>query len=375
MVPIAATGTRRFLLHQGVPVPVPSSPAEMLRSPLLSLAGRMRMVKEPFVPRREAVDDESVAAFVRRRFGDEVASRFFEPLISATSGADPEQVLVRYAMPKLVAQEQRAGSILKAQLRAARDARRNATAPPTPPHSWPGGLGTMVARLAGTLAAALHLDTAVAAVTPHLDGVELVELSGHQHRFDAVVLALPAVALGALRFPASLQDQLAPLASMPHASPVTVSLGYRRDQVRHPLDGFGVLVPATERRRVLGLQFTSSLFPDRAPTGHVLLTVTLGGARQPAHLALADDALVEMAMEESAELLGIEGAPVHASVQRWPAALPLAVAGHGARLGAARVAEEMAPRLAFTGAWRAGSSLGEVMEGGVAAAERLLADA
>jgi oxygen-dependent protoporphyrinogen oxidase len=162
---------------------------------------------------------------------------------------------------------------------------------------------------------------------------------------------------------------------MPHASPVTVSLGYRREQVRHLLDGFGVLVPAAERRRALSLQFTSSLFPDRAPAGHVLLTATLGGARQPAHLTLPDDALVRIAADEAAGLLGISGEPLHASVQRWPAALPLPVSGHAARLAAAQRAEELAPRLALTGAWRAGSSLGEVMEGGVAAAERVLAHA
>lgn len=365
-------GGRRYLVHKGKPLAVPVSTGEMLASPLLSLAGRVRMLKEPFVPRGEVREEESVASFVRRRFGDEVAARFFEPLVSGTSGADPEQVLVRYTMPTLAAQEERSGSILKARLRAARRSRGSAGTAEPLPQSWPGGLGTFVERLHRALTATSHFDTAVTSIDIVADRVVLTDARGGSASFEAAILALPAVALGALRFTPAVPD-LAAVASMPHASPVIVALGYRRDQVTHPLDGFGLLVPASERRPVLSVQFTSSLFPERTPPGHVLLTVTLGGARQPGHLALSDEELVAMASREATDLLGITGAPVLRTVQRWPAGIPLAVSGHRARLDAALRVEQSAPRLALTGAWRTGTSLGEVMLGGLRAAERVVA--
>lgn len=369
---IQPVGSRRYLVHRGRPVVVPSSPKEMLASPLLSLAGRVRMLKEPFIPRGASPEEESVAAFARRRFGDEVAARFFEPLVSGTSGADPEQVLVRFAMPLLAAQEQRAGSILKARLRAARQRGASGQRVAPPPRSWDGGLRTLVDRMANALNGTQHLGSPVVGVEPRVDGVELTDATGRTTRYDAAVLALPAVALGAIRFPAGVQQRVTPIASMPHASPITVALGYRRGQVAHPLDGYGLLAPASERRRVLSVQFTSSLFPGRAPADHVLLTATLGGARQPAQLALRDDELVAIAVAEVGGLLGVAGEPAFAIVQRWPAALPLAVSGHQARLDAASQVEAEERRLALTGAWRTGASLGEVMLGGLRAADRVL---
>lgn len=368
----AAVARRRYLVHEGRTVVVPSSPAEMLASPLLSLAGRMRLLKEPFVPRGQATDHESVAGFARRRFGDEVASRFFDPLVTGTTGADPEQVLVRYTFPALAAHERRSGSVLKGRLRAARDAQRNGATPVAGPRSFPDGLDRLPQRIATLLGASLRSGVRITDVTPLDGGVELVDASGATHRCIGVVLAVPAPALGALRLGVEASSLLTAVASMPHASPVVVALGYRRGDVAHPLDGHGVLAPSSERRQALSVQFTSTQFPGRSPDGRVLISVTLGGARQPAHVTMSDAALTTMAHQEVGELLGATAAPVFAAVHRWPAGLPLAVAGHADRLAAADRAELAMPRCVYAGAWRDGASLCEVMEGGIAAANRLL---
>jgi oxygen-dependent protoporphyrinogen oxidase len=159
---------------------------------------------------------------------------------------------------------------------------------------------------------------------------------------------------------------------MPHASLAVVALGYRRNDVTHPLDGHGLLAASSERRRLLGAQFTATQFPSHAPPDHTLVTVSLGGARSPTVMALSDAELLELAHGEVQQLLGATSQPVISEVARWPAALPLAVSGHGERLAAAQQVERDAHHLAFAGTWHDGLMVRDVMLGGVAAATRLL---
>ena len=158
---------------------------------------------------------------------------------------------------------------------------------------------------------------------------------------------------------------------MPLASIASVSLGFRRDQVRHPLDGSRLLVPSVEHRAILSVVFPSSLFPARAPRDHVLLTTFVGGARRPELLDRGEAGLIALVRTELAELLGATGTPVMSDVTIWRDALPQAVAGHGDRLAAADAVEAAAGPVVFTGAWRDGLSIGEVLLGGMHAADRL----
>lgn len=363
--------SRRYLVHRGEAVAVPTTTAEMLATPLLSVAGRLRMLKEPFVA-RGGDPEETVAAFARRRLGEEAAGRFIDPLVSGTSGGDPERLLAAYTFPTLVEFERRSGSILKGRMRASREARRTGHRLAGGAWSTAGGLATLVDRLTAPFTSALQLGTRVGAVQVTDRGVELAIDGGGRESADAVVMAVPAPALGAIEWHAA-GPGLAPVAAMPHASLATVSLGLRRDQVAHPLDGHGVLAPSAEGRRILTLLFVSSLFPDRAPPGHVLLTAVVGGTRH------ADDAtrpaaeLVALVREECASLLGVRGEPATVEVSRWPSAMPLAVAGHAGRLAAAAAVEAACPRVAFCGAWHDGLAVGDVMRGGIAAAERVAA--
>jgi oxygen-dependent protoporphyrinogen oxidase len=368
-----AGSQRRFLVHAGRVVAVPASPAELVATPLLSLAGRMRFLKEPFVPRGEPAPEESVAAFARRRFGEEGAGRFFDPLVSGTTGGDPEQLLAQYTFPAEVEFERRSGSVLKGRLRAARTARREGHAPAdSAPWSCAAGLEALPQHLAAALGEACRNGVRVTSVEVHAGSVELGDAQGGLHRADGVVLALPAPALGQVAIEAPESSAMPLVSSMPHASLVIAALGFRRDQVAHPLDGHGLLAASSERRRILGVLFSSSQFPDRAPAGHVLLTVSLGGARHPAVVSLDDDAVLELVMAELGQLLGVSGAPVAVEIQRWPAALPLAMAGHAERLAVTDRIEAASGRLAFVGTWRDGLMLRDVMQGGVAAADRLI---
>ncbi|HRP08011.1 MAG TPA: protoporphyrinogen oxidase [Gemmatimonadales bacterium] len=365
---------RRYLVHHGRLVAVPESTAEILASPLLSIGGRMRMLREPFVPRGGDDPEESVASFTRRRFGEEVAARFFDPLISGSSGADPEHLVACYTFPDMVAHERRSGSVLKGRVRAARKARREGRQQSGgEPWSFPEGLAGLQDRMLKALGPVSPAAGRVVEVEvlPDRAGVMVRHELGDSPRFDAAVMVLPARVLGGISVVGNGGVNLAPLATIPHASLVTVSLGYRRSQVAHPLDGHGVLVPSSERRRILAIRFSSSQFPGRAPDDHVLLTVTLGGARQPGQLALDDAALTAIATEEVAELLGASGRPVITRLARWPAAVALAVSGHGHRLAAAEQLEAGAQVLALSGAWRDGNGVMEGMQGALDAVDRL----
>jgi oxygen-dependent protoporphyrinogen oxidase len=333
----------------------------------------MRLLKEPFLPAGRPDPEESMASFTRRRFGEEAAARIFEPLGSVATGGDPEQLLARYTFPLYVEYERRSGSVLKGRLRAARTARREGTPPPITPFTWCGGLGRLPERIGAHLGAALRTGVAIEGITIAPDrSVVIHSASAGTESFDGAVVAIPAPAVGRLHLTAGAAPSLAPLASMPHASLVVVALGYRRAEVLHPLNGHGLIVGAREQRRTLMAQFTSSLFPGHAPADHVLLTVSMGGARQPNLVSLGDTALRDAAHEELRPWLGISGSPVMSEVVHWPAVLPLAVAGHDARVAAGAAVEAAVPQLAFAGMWHDGLLLHDVMRGGAAAATRLL---
>jgi len=362
---------RRYIVHGGVPTPVPGSASELLSTPLVSVAGRLRLLKEPFIAASAPGAEETVDAFARRRFGDEIAERLFDPLLAGTSGADPKQLLMRYAFPKLLEYEQLGGSVLKGARRAASAARaagRSGT-PSLGLWSCLDGLAEIPATVARHLGTRVRLG-AEATVRATGDGL-VVSWGGEEVAVDAVVLAVPAPALTRVAGTLPGGGALASTAAMPHATLVSLSLGFRREDVAHPIDGFGVLAPSGERRAVLGVLFPSAIFEGRAPAGHVLLTSFVGGMRRPELVTEPPDVLERIVREELATLLGVRGVPVFRHEARWTAALPQAVAGHGERLAAAAGVEAAEPRVAFAGNWHDGSSVGDAMLGGVRAVDRL----
>ena len=366
---------RRYLVHDGAPQLLPLSPGDLVATPILSVAGRLRMLKEPFVAKGRNDPDESVDAFARRRFGDEVAARLFDPLVAGTSGADPTQMLVRVAFPKLVEYEQIGGSVLKGAVRSRSQARRRGEALGGGLWSCRHGLGEIIEQLATLLGPQVRSGRPVVRVAARDNGYSVHTADGASAEVDGVIFACPASAFESLQLDFPGGDATRSVATIPHSSLVTVSLGYRREHVAHPLDGSGLLAPSSEGRRILGTLFPSTLFPERVPAGHVLLTAFAGGMRHPEVAEMTDASIVEMVRAELRDLLGAAGEPAFCEVRRWRAALPIATRGHAARLAPAAALEASRPGLRFTGAWRAGLAVHEVMLGGLRAAEQLVAPA
>ena len=297
------------------------------RSSLFTGGGRVRIACEALVPRAAPADDESIAAFVRRRFGTEAAEYIGEPLLAGIHAGDAERLSMRALFPRLWEAERQAGSVLRS-FRALR-------VTPSPQGAFvslTGGVGELVDALRG----ALRGDTVrVAARVRELRRARNYVLVSEAASLQAsaVILCVPAyVAATLLR---GLDTTLAGLCDgVPYASTATVAFGYRRGQIRHPLKGSGFVVPRVERGPLLAATWVTSKWPGRAPAGHALLRAFLGGGRDPHRLDLGDEELVGAARDALEDTLTIEGPPLFSRVFRWERQSPQYEVGHLQRVHA-----------------------------------------
>jgi len=324
LTPRTAFVLREGQLHaitEGSFLGFPITLGALARSRLFSLAGKARMAGEVLTPRRTSDEDESIAAFVGRRFGREAVDYLADPLLAGIHAGDVDRLSIGALFPRLVDAERRSGSVIRA-LRALH-------VRPSPQGAFvslPGGTG----ELADTLARALAPGTVItdARVTGlSQSATYAIDSTAVRVRARSIVLAVPAYVTGLLLRP--IDSTLADLCeAVPYASTATVAFGYRRDQVSHPLRGTGFVVPRTEGLALLAGTWVSSKWPGRAPNGHVLLRGYLGGGRDPHRLEAADQELLDAAQKELAELLGISGAPLFTRLYRWTRQSPQYEVGH-----------------------------------------------
>jgi oxygen-dependent protoporphyrinogen oxidase len=363
----------RYIVRRGRLCPVPVSSPSLLTSRLFSIPAKLRILAELLARPRRRTDDLSLAAFVREHFGQEFVDYLLDPFISGIYAGDPEKLSACHAFPQLGALEHTYGSLLRGYVTLARE-RRARGEPPQQLISFAEGLQTLTDALA--LALPSHTVERRVTIDPLLPGPPW-EITWHRdggaqtEEFDAIILALPAGALAALRV--ANQQPLAALAEIEHPPVASLFLGFRREDVTHPLDGFGLLAPACERRVLLGAIFSSSLFPERAPAGHVAITVLAGGTRQPELARLAPDALLSTVMPDLCELLGVRGKPVFTHHTFWPRAIPQYNLGYGRFLAAMTAAEKSCPGLFIGGHVRDGVALGSCITAGLRLAERATA--
>lgn len=310
----------RFIYHRGAVHPLPQSPPAFLKTKLLSLRGKLRVLGEPFVAPKRGDEEESLKAFGDRRLGPEFTDVFLNAMSAGIFGSTPEKLCVDAAFPLVVRLEKEHGGLFRGML-----ARRKREAGPGGTlMSFRGGVGTFVAHLAASFGDALRLNAAVRSLA-RADGQWQVTTDEGEERFDQLVLAVPAFEASRLLGPvdAALADELALI----EYSPISVvGLGY--DALAHPLHGFGLLTTAAAGLDVLGILWDSTIFPDRAPAGCKAIRIMIGGQRQPA-LALADaEALIAMARADAKRTMGITETPRVTFVQRWPQGIPNYRVGH-----------------------------------------------
>jgi len=362
---------KRYIVRDARLTPLPTTPIELVTSPVLSFGAKLALLREPFVPPSDPAAEESIADFVRRRLGAEPLDYVAGPFVSGIYAGEPETLSLRHALPRVYALEQEHGSLIAAAVSQARARRRRrSSGSPSRILSFPSGMGELTEALTQRLGNCICCRTPVLGVARR--GVSWMVTTGRgESRFEGVVFAGPAYALDKLAFDCEGGSRLRELAAVPYAPIAVVVLGFPRGAVAHPLDGFGVLIPAVERRRVLGVLFSSSVFPDRAPDDHVTLTTFVGGTRQPELTRLGAEALVALTGEELTHLVGAFGEPAFQHVVVWPRAIPQYVLGYGRWLDLLDQVESANPGLALAGAYRDGVSLGDALSSGLAAGDRL----
>jgi protoporphyrinogen/coproporphyrinogen III oxidase len=377
LVVASPAARKRYVVRKNRLLPLPMSPQDFLTTRLLSNGAKLAVFGEPLVDSGDSPVEESIATFVRRRFNQEIVDYVANPFVAGIYAGDPEQLSVRHALPKLYGLERTHGSIIKAfggMMRARkRDADAAATAMAGEMVSFRTGLQELPEALARELHAEIRLRAPVTQLRSGPQGWTVGAAYQQAELYDAVVYAAPAHCVDDidLDFPAG--DRVGTLASIGHPPVAVLVLGFRREDVAHPLDGFGFLVPEVERRHVLGVLFSSTLFPGRAPDDHVTLTAFVGGVRNP-DLAHADQpTITARVMDDLRALLGAKGEPTFRAFHLWPKAIPQYDLTYGRFKDIMDEAERRNPGLALAGSYREGVALGEAIASGEEAAARVAA--
>ena len=360
-------------LPDGWELLAPTRLAPFLTSGLFSWPGKLRMALDLVLPRGIA-DDESLGAFVRRRLGREALERVAQPLVAGIYTADPDDLSLTATMPRFAELERRERSIILGLWRASRRAPQ-------------AGISGARFGLFVTLKEGMEELVAALATRIHSDAVLLkrrvagVERRGNRWRvttvegadLDAERVVVATESHAAARMLRYVDPTLATLlAEIPYASSATVTLGYRRAEVPHPLDGFGFVVPRAEGRALLACTFSSVKYPGRAPEGDVLLRAFVGGALNEAVLERDDATLVMRARDELRQAMGIRAAPVLTRVFRWPKAMPQYHVGHLARVDTIERLVRALPGLDLAGGAYRGVGISDCVRSGEGAAERAL---
>lgn len=378
----ASEGSRknRYLFLGGRLRKMPGGPFGLLFSGLLSPRGKWKLFTEPWRRRPEnAPADETVAEFVTRRAGKQAAEIFADALVTGIQAGDPAKLSVAAAFPRLPVMEREAGSIVRGFMRAAKkrkaDAKARGEPPPGPMRMWSfrEGLRVLVDGLTTQLGDRLRCGVRVKSVSRNeAEGGWRLDTDAEPMTADAVVLACPAYEQAEIL--GGLDPALAELtAGVSYNRVAVVALGYRNADCPHTPDGFGYIAPQNTRRDVLGVQWCSAIFPDRAPPGCVLWRALCGGVGRDDVFDRPDDVLARAVHAEMKLAMGVRGEPVFRRIVRWPKAIPQYNVGHLDRV--AQIEEAVARHLGLflTGNAYRGIAMGDCAEQGELVAARVAA--
>lgn len=358
--------SKRFIVHDGRLVALPSGLKEAVLTPLFSGKGKLRLLKEPFVSKGNN-PDETLASFVKRRLGPEILDYAIDPFVAGIYAGNPDELSVRCAFPKLYNLEQSYGSLLAGVLRN-RWKKKKEEKFKTRLVSFPKGLSELPDRLSGRLNE-IRYGSEVSRIQKTKVGWEVIAGSVKTSLFDIVILNIPLYRINEQLINGG--GAVADVAGLVVYPPISViQTGYARNQVEHPLDGFGFLVPANEKRKILGALFSSTLFPGRAPDGNVLITTFIGGSRQPELATLETEKIKQLVADEHRELLGINGEPRFFDHIFWPNSIPQYTPRYNEVLTAIRDLEEKNQGVYLAGNFRGGISLPDCIENGINLAEK-----
>jgi oxygen-dependent protoporphyrinogen oxidase len=372
----APSAEARYVVRYKRPIAMPASPLGFFTTPLFSLRAKWAVLREPFVPPRRDGKEESIAEFVVRRLGQEFLDHAIDALVAGVYAGDPYKLSVPQAFPKLAQLEQKYGSLIKGQILGARERKKRGEVAKdrAPKFSFDDGLQVLPETLRERLGPAVCLRSRVIKIsqTPSSWRLDL-EQNGEnlQAEHAAVIYAGTAYKLAELDLETTADVSLDTFAEIRYPPVASVVLGFKRDDVAHPCEGFGMLIPKVEGFKILGTIFSSSLFPNRAPAGHLTLTSYVGGERYPELASLPPERLFDITCEDLRVLLGVRGKPTFQHCVFYPKAIPQYVVGYGRYRALMNDIEAKAPGFYLAGHYRDGISLSDSIVSGCNVADRV----
>lgn len=349
-------------------LPVPMGLSAFIKSKLLSTSGKLRLLREPFIGRRNETGEESLASFMRRRLGPEVLERLVAPFISGVYAGDPEQLSIQASFARLAEFEAGSGSIVKGAIRAARNKKAKTRQPqrslrPYRLCSFRNGLQTLTTAMADDLGEQLLTGIQIQKISQISNLKFQIDFSDNSLTGDSLILATPAFTA------ANLLAEIAPelgdlLAEISYTKLAAVPLAYQKIHIDHSLDGFGFLAPRNQQLRILGSIWNSSLFENRTPEGWVLFNNFIGGETDPDAVNLSDDELIQIVHRDLSGVLKISGEPMRLPLTRWHRAIPQYNLGHAERVDKIESALKNHPGLWLTGNYLRGVALGDCIKRG-----------
>jgi protoporphyrinogen/coproporphyrinogen III oxidase len=341
--PANSKSEKRFILKNGRLHPVPFSPAKMLTTELLGPIEKARVFCEPFIRGRKDDGEESVFDFAARRIGRAAAETFVDPMTSGVFGGLARELSLPACFPIMREMEMRHGGLVKAMIARQWVKRRTRNADgasacksggPAGPAgrltSFKTGLDVLTQTMGMHLNSIIKTDREVVRISRQEDSWAIYDKAGNAALARQVVLACPTYAIAPM-FTDFDREISEAFNAFPYAPIIVLATGHRREDVRHPLDGFGFLIPRNQKLRTLGSIWTSSIFSERAPEGHVQFRSMLGGAGDPSVLELSDEQLWLTLKRELDPLVGIRNDPRLMRVYRWQRGIPQFTLGHRER--------------------------------------------
>lgn len=360
---------------EGFQLMAPSRMWPFITSDIFSLPGKVRMAAELFLPRKSTngTNDESLASFVRRRLGHEALARMAQPMVGGIYTADPETLSLRATLPRFLDMEQKHRSLILAMLRQGREQKAGTSGARYSLFvSFEQGMQVLVDAL--TQLARIHANLRVRTRAQRVtfdQGWKIYTDQNEEIKADAICLAVPAYVAASLL--SDTKEQLAEkLRQIKYASTATINFGYRRAAIKHPLNGFGFVVPLIENRSLIACSFSSVKFSGRAPEDCVLLRAFAGGALQPDIFALDEDEMTRRVESDLRELLGIREDPRFVEVAKWERSMPQYEVGHLDRVNEIEKLVSELPGLSLAGNAYRGAGIPDCVRSGEAAAEALL---
>jgi oxygen-dependent protoporphyrinogen oxidase len=367
----APANAPRYVLVKGTLRPVPLNPPAFIASSLFNPLTKLRVLRDIVGRSSPPQNDESVAAFTRRKFSRELLDKLIGPFVSGIYAGDPEKLSLRSAFPQLYEAEKSAGSVFRGLLFSAK--KRAASAEKPTLQTFSDGNQILIQALAANMGSKVRCGVTAERVsfikafdntTTNTSKLEVTLLANGQQEVlttDRLIIAIPSQQAGNLLRELDPQFESL-LSSIAYAAVAVVSLGYPKSAIQHSLDGFGFLVPRSSGLRILGTVWNSSLFPNRAPEGHVLLTSFVGGATDPRAVSLPEAEIISTVHRELASVLGVTQPPSFAHVQTWQRAIPQYSLGHMQLVNQLTQLQSKYPSIQLIGNYLRGPALGACVE-------------